>query len=348
MKKEVVSELLNYNSNRRNEHYIKIVRDVLYDFSYSDLSAEYENCDTLRKSIFNFFYTGQFSRELNPLTAQQFREIFANYIVVQLQDAAGQAEIDAIKKEINELPTWETFYEAFSDDWYLIKEEHDNYFASLIENPIKYIVVYEAPPYKKDKKVEDIYFLLSDKGAYATTIKKCFNDEISSVHEVMIKNNIGYFDLIMAQMPISTSVRENWGKHVYWNIGGKQLPVVLLELGVAHMILKGVEFDRPVFALGPPAKTSASIFEYYSDKLFRVWKKKVEELKLEHIVFEDPNSDDYELVFSSDVSILNSKATHKKWGEHGKGEIFPLYKANVISGANFLSELLMKNAFDRL
>jgi hypothetical protein len=348
MKENVNSSLLEYNSDRNNKDLIKKVREILYDFSYSDLSIAYDNCDILRKSIFNFFYTGAFSIELESPTIKQFSEIFSNYIVGQLEDAAGRTEIDAVNAEMVLLPTWLEFYKNFSDNWSLINIKHNCYLNRLKANPVKYVVVYEAPPYKKDKELKEVYFLMSNQGSYATTIKKSFNDQANDVDCVMVHNNIGYFDLIMAQMPLSTDIREKWSKDSNWNIGGKQLPVVLLELGVAHMILKGVEFDRPVFALGPPAKTSASIFEHYSDKLFRVWKKKVEELRLEHIVFEDPNSDDFELVFSSDLSILNSNATHKKWGEQGKGEIFPLYKANVISGANFLSELLMKNAFDRL
>ena len=349
MKKMSVYKLLvDFNSDREKPELVSLVRQVLYDFSYHDLSSKYKDYKKVQKAIFNFFYFGEFSEVWNDETKKHLKDIITDYSVAQLEAEIDTTKIKKLKEKINDLPSWKDFYKTFHANWKEIFTEHGEY-IDQVKKPVEYIVVYEAPPYVKNEDVKKSYFLKSDSGAYATTIKNCFNNGKFPIKDVLKGNNIGYFDLIMAQVPLSTNIRGLWGRHSNWNVGGKQLPVVLLELGVAHMILKGIEFDRPIFALGPPAKTSASIFEYYSDKLFRVWKKKteMEELRLEHIVFEEPNRDDYELVFSSDLSILNSTATHKKWGEQGKGEIFPLYKSSVISGANFLSELLMKNAFDR-
>ena len=165
----------------------------------------------------------------------------------------------------------------------------------------------------------------------------------------MAKKNIGYFDLIMAPMPISSDIRKKWSTDYRWQIGGKQLPVVLLELGIGHLILQKKSIKNPMFAIGTPALTSTSIFEHYSDKLLKVWKRKGETSQVCDILFEEPNimnKEDFELLFTSNLSITNSQTTHKIRGEEGRGIIFPLFKSNVISGSNYLSELLMKNAFD--
>ena len=193
---------------------------------------------------------------------------------------------------------------------------------------------------------------MSNKDSYATTIKKCFNAKPKEkVCQFMAKNNIGYFDLIMAPMPLSSDVRKKWSKEPNWEIDGKQLPVVLFELGIAHLILEGKLIESPMFAIGTPALTSTSIFEYYSDKLLKVWKRKTNKpLKLIDILFgelDENVKNDCELVFTSNLSITNSQTTHKIRGEDGKGMIFPLFKCNVISGSNYLSESLMRNAFDK-
>ena len=349
MKKiSVYDDLVNYNSNRNNPMLVSLVRQVLYDFSYSDLSKVYEDYEKVRKAIFNFFYFGEFSSDFSSKTGKDLNEIISDYYISQLNDDLNKKKIDVINKKLKVLPTWDDFYKTFLSNWKIINNAHEVYLKK-IKTPLEYIIVYEAPPYLKNADIKQKYFLISNKETYATTIKKCFGDEKARVKDVLINNKIGYFDLIMAQLPLSTSVRSLWGKHARWNIGGKQLPVVLLELGVAHLILKGKEFSNPVFAFGPPAKTSAAIFEYYSDKLFRVWKEKVPTgLKLEHVVFENPKVAGYELVLTSNLSQINSPNSHKINGEKSRGEIFPLFKANVISGSNYLSELLMKNAFDRL
>jgi hypothetical protein len=347
-KKSVYDKLVDFNSDRDNPKLVSLVRQVLYDFSYNDLSLKYNDYEKVQKAIFNFFYFGKFSVDLSSKTVKALKEIISDYYISQPNDDLSKKKIDEINKKLKILPTWDDFYKTFHSNWKIIHEAHEVYLKK-IKKPLNYIVVYEAPPYLKNEDIKQKYFLISDKEAYATTIKKCFGNDKNHVSDVLVKNNVGYFDLIMAQLPLSTSVRSLWGKHADWNIGGKQLPVVLLELGVAHLILKGKEFSNPIFAFGPPAKTSTAIFEYYSDKLFRVWKKKVSTgLKLEYVVFENPKVAGYELVLTSNLSQVNSPNSHKINGEKSRGEIFPLFKANVISGSNYLSEFLMKNAFDRL
>ena len=341
---------------------INIIRQLLYDFSYTNLSDEksnYENADvkSIRIGIFNFLYSGDFNGQLNKETKNSFKEIIENYLIDQLKDVQESNKEDKaetiieIKNKLNKLPTWDEFYEGFEKNWEELIKCHSNYLEN-IEKTIRHIIVYEAPPpCQSEEKIKEKYFLISNNGAYATTIKKTFNaDEKVHVSKFMSKKNIGYFDLIMAPMPLSSDLRKKWSTENKWQIDGKQLPVILFELGIAHLILKNKNIENPTFAIGTPALTSTSIFEYYSDKLLKVWIKKNEKKSVCNIIFGDAENNhlnNHKLLFTSNLSITNSQTTHKIRGEQGRGIIYPLFKSNVISGSNYLSELLMKNAFDK-
>ena len=63
-------------------------------------------------------------------------------------------------------------------------------------------------------------------------------------YQIFKKENIAYFDLFMAGMPIGNvevegtnkSLRECWCTEQQWEIGGIALPVVLFELGIFHLL----------------------------------------------------------------------------------------------------------------
>lgn len=269
-------EIEKLNCHKSNNSKVAEVREALYNFSYKNLSGCYENFSDVRAAIFNFFYSGSFESNLDIKTKEYFKNIISDYLLDQLKESKeskSTGNIQEIKEKLEALPNWDQFYQVFETNWEKIKKCHDNYMSRLI-NPIKYIVVYEAPPYQKEEAVEEIYFPSSNKGSYATSIINCFGLE-NNVVDVMIANGVGYFDLILAQMPLSSTIRNKWSKAPQWNIDGKQLPVVLFELGIANLILNGKIIDNPKFAIGTPSKTSTSIFEYYSDKLLKVWKKKM-------------------------------------------------------------------------
>jgi hypothetical protein len=341
---------------------IDLIRQLLYDFSYKNLSdkdSNYEDneVDNIRIGIFNFLYSGVFEEDINKDTISYFKDIIENHLIDKLQEVQESDKNDkenivkGITEKLVNLPTWEEFYKQFENNWKgLILYHKDNYLNSL-NGTIRHFVVYEAPPpCQKGENILDVYFLSSNSGSYATIIKNTFNAfNKDQVCQFMADKNIGYFDLIMAPMPISSDIRKNWSTQSCWQIGGKQLPVILFELGIAHLILEGKEIENPTFAIGTPALTSTSIFEHYSDKLLKVWKRNGESSQVCDILFEEPNimnKEDFELLFTSNLSITNSQTTHKIRGEEGRGIIFPLFKSNVISGSNYLSELLMKNAFD--
>ena len=347
--------------NKGNHFNIALIRQLLYDFSYEKLSTEYSDnsndIDSIRKGIFNFLYSGNFDEEINETTKKYFKNILENHLIDKLKEAQESDKKEKIVQEITaklaNLPSWDEFYAIFETQWTVLSDYHKKEYLEKLEGEIRHFVVYEAPPpCQKDEKISEVYFLMSNKDSYATTIKKCFNAILDAdVCKFMAEHSIGYFDLIMAPMPLSSDVRKKWSKEPEWKIDGKQLPVVLFELGIAHLILKGKSIESPMFAIGTPALTSTSIFEYYSDKLLKVWKHKTNKpLKLSDILFgelDNQKINEYEPVFTSNLSITNSQTTHKIRGEDGKGMIFPLFKSNVISGSNYLSESLMRNAFDK-
>ena len=57
MKKMSVYKLLvDFNSDREKPELVSLVRQVLYDFSYHDLSSKYKDYKKVQNAIFNFFY----------------------------------------------------------------------------------------------------------------------------------------------------------------------------------------------------------------------------------------------------------------------------------------------------
>jgi len=349
-------------SNRGCSTNIDLIRQLLYDFSYSDLSIDTryktDEIDEIRKGVFNFLYSGAFERDLNDRTKKYFKEITENHLIDKLKEAQESDDSDkenkvkTIKKELNNLQSWDDFYSKFQNNWNILSNFHRTEYIEKLNGEISHFVIYEAPPIcQKKENIKNKYFLISNTGSYATTIRNSFNAEKTvNVCSFMAEKNIGYFDLIMAPMPISSDIRKKWSTDCKWQIGGKQLPVVLFELGIVHLLLHDKSIKEPMFAIGTPALTSTSIFEHYSDKLLKVWRKKESTPpQVCDILFDEPdslNKNDFILLFTSNLSITNSQTTHKIRGEEGRGIIFPLFKSNVISGSNFLSELLMKNAFD--
>jgi hypothetical protein len=340
MRQETNNQKSNKNKPKKTD---KIDRKLLYDFNYG-----IDNLDNVKiEDILTFFYMGKpcenKSNFFNFEKYKNFTQAFNLTLKDELDEVEEKEKVDSSIENI----TIEKFEFKYHEE---NKGKYNVYLTSL--NEIDKIVVYEALPYSiKTNK----YFLNEGKGLYATTIKNCFNAKKDAkkgakIIDVMRSNNVGYFDLVMAPLPLYSEIRRKWGKDDKWMIDGKPLTVVLFELGIAHLIISGKTINKnPLFAIGTPSLTSASIFEYYSDKPLEVWKKvkkNKSNITLDEIHFGAKPNNEYELVFSTNLSTTNSPTTHKL-KENWKGEIFPLYKANIISGSNYPSATLMKNAFNK-
>ena len=281
-----------------------------------------------------------------------------NTLIEKLQNC-GEKERNNISKDIAKLEkkisdTSSDFFNKIEQSWKIIKLNYEEYLTDLneklkpiqIKDKVDKIIVYEAPPYLGNRKPEETYFMTNKSSKYSKVIFDCFakddTDESLNVSELLIKNNIGFFDLSMACLPLSDGdIRKNWNTKEEFKIGGKQLPVLLFELSLEHFIDK-VGFQniakQPLFAIGMPLNTSACIFEHFSKQILKVYKcDKTSKMKFKK------NNELDEIIISADLGITNSTTTYIR--RNAQGETFPLFKSNVVN-SGYPSAILMKNAFN--
>jgi hypothetical protein len=374
-------ELKEFDNDRTNEDLIKKVRKLLYNFSYCDLSDIYPNkgeCQKIRKSIINFLYSAKFTldndSDINPSAELKLKNaIFKNFnkALESLKKIKKNRVVNDRIKEINKLKldlehSFDfngDFYDNYIEIWKKINLEHVNFIKNL--DLVNYILIYEAPPFSNDANnyLEKNYFLTSNKGNYATSLKTCFNSKKMTVKDVLITNNVAYFDLIMGCLPIADEkkddLRDKWCYNKDFKIGEKALPVVLLELGIYYILTNINQIIKfPKIALGAPIKTSRAIFEYYSDNPMKVLlpnnklsdfldlnKRKNIDM-FDYIFLPAINKlidKNYTEILSIEISNPNSINGFKKLK---KGVILPLHKANIVSAANSPNGELLKNAYD--
>jgi hypothetical protein len=375
-KKTQLIDIQNAFKDKNDSANNTLIRQVLYDFNYTNLQNNdtYNKCEIskIRKGILNFIYFGSFQDvpDLNAILNEAIKndcidEISKRKKKLNKKKYEGEEEKVRLNGEIedyeNQLKAQfdfgDSFYTNFEGIADALIEEHKSHLKNL--EKIEYILVYEAPPFKnKDFKdyLKENYFLTSNKGNYASSIKSCFESD-KDCKEILKDNNTAYFDLFMAGMPIGNvevknkSLRECWCTDIDWEIGGKALPVVLFELGIFHLLKKKSRsiIKFPKIAIGAPIKTSVSILEYYHEKPLKIYVKNNDNyLTLENVFF-SPDSIDlnyYKEIISIDVSQANTPSTFKKIDS--KGILLPLHKANIVSSANSPHSVLMKNAFDIL
>ena len=131
-------------SNKDCADNITLIRQLLYDFSYQDLSCEksgyiLNEIDIIRKGIFNFLYSGAFEDEINEATQEYFRNIIENYLIDQLKEVQESnkkdkdEEVNKIREKLAHLPSWDEFYEKFENDWKILRDFHrENYLEKLV------------------------------------------------------------------------------------------------------------------------------------------------------------------------------------------------------------------------
>ena len=390
-------DLKSFDNNREDPGLIIQVRQLLYDFSYSDLKKKYPaEHELLRKSIINYLYTGKFGLEDDTVITKDAKTCLKkilNYndsdklidlkqkLIVEIKKSKEvtitekkrekiNSEIVKIKNDIkantsklNKKVAFDAFYEQVHENWKNIHKKHEELIKKFVDNKklVKYLIVYEAPPYFYTK---ENYFLISNSGTYGNPIKECFSnsDKKDNISEILYEKETIYFDLIMAGIPIADaeikitgvlkpkSIRYFWSTDNRWKIGEKQLPIILLELGIFHLFIKGVKFDkRPFIAIGTPLNTSASLFEYYSKNYLKVYYnepiiKKAEEVTLEDFDNLEFEANEYNEFFTADLSLVNTPSTFEIRKKNG--ETYPLFKSNIIGSSNFPHANLLKNAFN--
>lgn len=359
----------------------KSVINYLYtgEFTLEDENKINPAAEQCLKNIFNYLENEELNKKNDELTDK--KTLYSN-LSDEEKKKKLEEEIDKLNTYILRLKksgnddTFNKFYRKVHENWTKINEKEGkgenevgihkkllNQFKKS-RKKIKYLLVYEAPPY--DKK--DNYFLFSNGGPYGAPIKDCFDtpDTKKTIIDILCENNVGFFDLIMAGIPIAEAkisikgnakpIRYFWSTDEKWKIGDKQLPIILFELGIFNLLKEGLTFeDRPLIAIGTPVNTSASIFEFYSKQYLEVYKKVdceienkaiVTESDFDNIIFNTPKTEGFKEILTANLSLINTPSTFEIRGT--KGETYPLFKANITGSLNFPHANLLKNAFNIL
>jgi len=252
------------------------------------------------------------------------------------------------KLEKNNKITPKDFFDKIHLSWNYVSELYCDYLDKLkkkLEKDntfVERIIIYEAPPFVGFKKPEEAYLFTSVSSQYSKPIRDCFGctDKNIPLSNFLSTKYLGFFDLSMACIPLNSELRYLWNTDKIFLIGEKQLPVVLFELSFEYFLSK-IDFrivKNPLFAIGTPVNTSIGLFEYYSLNPFSVYKDK----KNNSIFFEFGN--DRDEIVSADIALTNKPSTFKKLNK--SGNVFPLFKANIVGPDNFPSAILMKNALN--
>ena len=374
---------------------INYVKEILYKFSYCNLEYAFNNAELIRKSVINYLYTGKFELTKDDITEdaknclskileyvdydtlnelqqklsienQELKECTNDKKKIKIEENIKKTKsaIEEIKIRLSQKVDFDKFYDIIHLNWEKIHKKHEELIKKFVDNKklVKYLIVYEAPPYNDTEKS---YFLNSNGGNYGNPIKECFSnsEKAKNISNILFDKDAIYFDLIMAGIPIkdaeltidklTRSIRYFWSTNSAWKIGEKQLPIILLELGIFHLLNKGVVFDnRPFIAIGAPLNTSASIFEYYSKKYLMVYfnknyikkeAKKITHEDFQKVVFKVDSTCTEEYLIAN-LSVVNTPSTYEIRGT--TGETYPLFKSNFSGSSNFPNGSLLKNAFN--
>ena len=308
-----------------------------------------ESKDNQIYSFLNFLYTnfeGDIELSINFFNA--FKKAYKKESINAILNRNPKKDEDIKNKEIQDIINLKysnefkkQIYNVIIHGTTEIKKAHDKYLVALKKRkePIKYIIIGEAPPFSftKTQKAKKIVldfknnYILSKKNAriWQSSIRGAFgiaqeekgNTPVKFI-EGLVANNILFFDIIPVTLPFSTDIRTGWIKQ---KINEKPLLVSLLELAIKKNVAdEKIIIDPNVkVAFVTPPKTSISIFDYYSDKKLKITDE-----------------------ISVDITIINDNTTKKKYNV-GQDIILPMYKANAMMGANAPSTELLKLALDK-
>jgi hypothetical protein len=255
-----------------------------------------------------------------------------------LKNKLSENEINKIEEltdEITHLPAANTLLKLLLGNWKKLESLVGIYYYLLVETykklnrKIDRILVYEAPPFGKD------HFFKTG-GNYLASFTFCDDAQIKSRldESVCIQENIKnaiisgivYIDLTMIPLPLTSEIRSAWSVSEKYRFGDQQLPVLMLEWAIEKLKSRFEKGMNPFsstcqIAIGTPINTSASIFEHYSDKLFKI---------------------DEGVYF--DLTMLNYPEVFKK-KKYLKGHTLKQFKFNVIDNTTPTVNFV-KNAFD--
>ena len=281
------------DDNQQNQ-----IKSALYLVNFIDFKTEEQefqkhfnaiygegNCTENRKEdiitrVINYLYSGKWdltSPTLGQLPNSETLRAFGLATLKArinkfLKEGDNNDEFKQNLVEINTLNIQDEFSAIICkirENWHTVFHAHNQHISRFINSfSVSKILVYEAPPYQADKSSNINYLLLENaSGSYVTAIKTYSQPEINSndIAEILIKNQVLFFDLLMMPIPLSSDVRKSWFEKKCFFIEGKPLPVYLFEMNLNYLTSKKINFtDSPYFAMGAPHLTALPIFKYYS------------------------------------------------------------------------------------
>lgn len=216
-----------------------------------------------------------------------------------------------------------------------LKINYSNYLKDL--ECIERIIVSEAPPIILNKNgIMEIKYILDPSikngGNYRNEIFKAFNTSKSGISaqdlkKTLTENNVGFIDLIPIPLPFNSKLRMKWSTNKKFEINGKPLPLVLLEIAF-DVIFSTIPIKPNVkICFMMPVNTSMGIIDYSMKKKYDINSGNI---FIPHERIYANNSQTKSLTTIRDLRSL----------------VLPLHKRNSISSGNTPNYLLIKNALE--
>ena len=217
-----------------------------------------------------------------------------------------------------------------------LQEIYKSYLSDL--KSIKSVIVSEAPPIILNKKgIMEVKYILDPSikngGNYRNEIYKAFNTSkigitAEDLKKTLIKNNVGFIDLIPIPLPFYSKLRTKWSTDKKFEIDGKPLPLLLLELAFEeNFSKKKISMDVNICFM-MPVNTSMGIIDYSKNNEYNI--NITTKIFIPHNRIYANNS---ETKISTTIRGLRKL-------------VLPLHKRNSFSSGNTPNYLLIKNALE--
>jgi hypothetical protein len=302
---------------------LNYLKKLFYEFE----KIEQVNSEKLNKSLNLFF-------GLNSENNSQWRKQFKDAIkkVKSISKAGKKQYEDITTLEFENIESKEILIAAFKK-----KKEIKNKLDCLYETTeFNSTIIYEAPPYLlllKDQegtaKTEFVAEFILDKecsSPYSNAIRGCFDDQISSITEILKNNKCGFFDVIPMPLPINSDLRNKWATEEKFVIDGKRIFVHFFEWAIANYKKSQARISdkqKHKIAIGIPLNNAITLYEKYAPQE----------------IVEFGNHDNQNISFNEQHSI--------EFKDKNIGLWIHLFKNCIISTSNTPNAELMKLAFNK-
>ena len=314
-----------------------MTKDQLKKFLYERSSTFSEQLDG-----YLFLYEGS---EYNNHTRTKKLALLIKHLSKIINDKTAIKEYsESLKKDKQEIVR---IFIDFVRKLLRQKEEYDKFIIGLKDfyldykknlSSIESIIVSESPPIILNQKGEmEVKYILDPSikngGNYRNEIYKAFNKNKSSISaddlkKTLIKNNVGFVDLIPVPLPFHSTLRTKWSTDKKFEIDGKPLPLVLLELAFDENFSEMVINQNVKICFMMPVNTSMGIIDFSMNNKC--------DIKTTFGIFIP-----HERIYANNSETKTSTTIRGL-----RALVLPLHKRNSFSSGNTPNYLLIKNALE--